>query len=356
MKRETSGQLSRRQILQRVGGLTAAALVGSVALTQAGTASAAVASSKRFDLTDPSEEWFREILLNETRILQSFAFDNTNKHLYTVQLVQGGRILPGETRAYTGTERDTSGDLCITRLDWQGYIIGRMYLKGFGHGVSIGVEPSGNSAYLWTETNALADSNNDGYGTKIARFKFANGTVVQSDSQQVTRFDPVPGSDHNTVAVDPVNNRIAHRYRVNGTTWKYSLYDLATFKAGTFTALATITQPSVLTGPTFQGYTTMGQYLYTLDGTAYTYDSNGNQTSTSNTYVTSIDWNTGTVFERRLSNAGQSLFYREPEGLAVQIPDTSTPTVARLFLGLGSEESLTQTDKKASFYYKDLLV
>ncbi|MEU0004733.1 twin-arginine translocation signal domain-containing protein [Streptomyces sp. NPDC006314] len=356
MKRETPGHLSRRQVLRRAGGLTAAALVGSAALTQAGTASAAVAASKRFDLTDPSDEWFREIPLNETRILQSFAFDNTNKHLYTAQLVQDGRVLPGETRTYTGTERATNGDLCITRLDWQGYIIGRMYLKGFGHGVSIGVEPSGNSAYLWTESDSVPDSKNNGYGTKIARFKFANGAVIRPDSPQVTRYTPVAGSDHNTVAIDPVTNRIAHRYRINGTTWKYSLYDLATFKAGTFTPLATITQPSVLTGPTFQGYTSMGQYLYTLDGDAYTYDDTGKQTSTGNTYVTSIDWNTGTVYERRQSKAGESLFYREPEGLAIQIPDMSTPTVARLHLGFGSEESLSQTDKKASFYYKDLLV
>ncbi|MFG2355541.1 Tat pathway signal sequence domain protein [Streptomyces sp. NPDC048521] len=326
-----------------------------MALTQAGTASAAVAASKRFDLTDPSDEWFREILLNETRILQSFAFDNANKHLYTAQLVQGGRVLPGETQAVSGTDRSKNGDLCITRLDWQGYIIGRMYLKGFGHGVSIGVEPSGNSAYLWTECDSVPDSENNGYGTKIARFKFANGTVIQPDSPQVTRYTPVPGSDHNTVAIDPVTNRIVHRHRISGT-WKYSLYDLATFKAGTFTPLATVTQPSVLTGPTFQGYTSMGQYLYTLDGTAYTYDADGNRTSTSNTYVTSIDWNTGTVYERRLSKAGESLFYREPEGLAIQIPDTGTPTVARLHLGFGSEESLSRTDKKASFYYKDLLV
>ncbi|MFI0813301.1 phage baseplate protein [Streptomyces echinatus] len=355
MKRETPSHLSRRQILQRVGGLAAAAVTGSVALAQTGTASAAVAASKRFDLTDSSDEWFREILLNERRILQSFAFDNTNKHLYTAQLVQGGRMLAGESQAYTDGERSKNGDLCVTRLDWQGSIIGRMYLKGFGHGVSIGVEPSGSSAYLWTESDSVPDSQNNGYGTKIARFKFANGTVIRPDSPQVTRYTPVADSDHNSVAIDPVTNRIVHRYRANGTTWKFSLYDLASFKAGTFTPLATITQPSVLTGPTFQGYTSMGQYLYTLDGDAYSYDENGVQTSTSNTYVTSIDWN-GTVYERRLSNAGKSLFYREPEGLAIQIPDTSHPTAARLHLGFGSEESLSRTDKKATFYYKDLLV
>ncbi|WP_435212203.1 phage baseplate protein [Streptomyces sp. bgisy034] len=354
MNGETSGP-SRRQVLRRAGGLTAAALTGSLVLTQAGTASAAVPASQRFDLTDGSDKWLREILLSETRILQSFAFDNTNKHLYTAQLVQAGRILPGETRTYTGTERSTNGDLCITRLDWQGYIIGRMYLKGFGHGVSIGVEPSGNSAYLWTETESVPDSQNNGYGTKVARFKFANGAVLQPDSFQVTRFDPVPGSDHNTVAVDPVNNRLVHRHRINGA-WQFSLYDLATFKAGTFTPLATIPQPDVLTGKTFQGYTSLGQYLYLLDGTAYTYDASGNQTSQSNTYLTSVDWNTGIVYERRWSNAAYSLFYREPEGLAVQIPDLANPGALRLHIGFGSEESLSQTDKKATFYYKDLLV
>ncbi|MFJ7048345.1 Tat pathway signal sequence domain protein [Streptomyces sp. JV178] len=350
-----TGRPSRRQILKRAVGLGGVALLGSAVLAGAGSAAAAVASSKRFDLTDASDEWFREILLQDVRILQSFSFDNANKHLYTVQLVQAGRQLPGESRTFTGTERETNGDLCVTRLDWQGYIIGRMYLRGFGHGVSIAAEPSGNSAYLWTETNALADSQNVGYGTKIARFKFANGAVLTPDSHLVSVYDPVPGSDHNTVAIDPVNNRIAHRHRVSGT-WKYSLYDLAAFKARTFTPLATLTQPAVLTGPTFQGYASLGQYLYTLDGTAYTYDSAGNRTSESNTYLTAIDWNTGTVVQRSLSKAGESLYYREPEGLAVQIPDTANPAAARLHIGFGSQESKALPDKKASFYYKDLLV
>lgn len=331
-----------------------AALLGAAA-NQLRAEAATVASSKRFDLTAGSHEWLREIPLNETRIMQSFAFDNTNRHLYTAQLIQGGRILTGETRACTAAERATNGDLCITRLDWNGLILGRMYLKGFGHGVSIGVEPSGSGACLWTETDSVPDSLNEGHGTKVARFMFANGAVIQPDSYPVTRFDPVPGSDHNTVAVDPVTDRLVHRYRIDDA-WNFGLYDLTSFKAGTFTPLATLAQPPVLSGVTFQGYTSMGQYLYTLDGTSYAYDADGNQTSTSNTYLTSVDWNTGIVQERRLSNAGQSLFYREPEGLAIQIPDSADPTAARLFLGFGSEVSLSDTGKKASFYDKDLLV
>ncbi|MCX5009199.1 Tat pathway signal sequence domain protein [Streptomyces sp. NBC_00638] len=343
--------LSRRQWLRwAAAGLgTAAVGTGALALSGGRALAAGVPTSQRFDLTDASDELFREIWLQEDRVLQSFSFDNTNKHLYTVNLVRAGRQLPGETRTYTGTERSAQGDLCVTRLDWAGNIIGRMYLLGFGHGVSIAVEPSGNSAYLWTEVEAAApDSNGDAYGTKIARFKFANGTVLSKDSSALTKYSPVAGSTNTTVAIDPVNNRLVHRHRVS-STWKYSLYDLSAFKAGTFTALATVTQPTGL--GTFQGYTTLGQYLYLLDGTAYS----STNTDPGNTYQTIVDWNTGTQVDRRLTGAGASLSYREPEGLAIQIPDTATPTQARLVTGFASGADST-APKQASFYYKDKLI
>lgn len=104
-----------------------------------------------------------------------------------MSLVDGGRQLPGESRPYTGDERARYGDLCVTRLDWTGAIIGRMYLKGFGHGVSVAAEPSGNSAYLWTETDSVEAANpsyptdpskNVGWGSRLCRFKFANGAVL----------------------------------------------------------------------------------------------------------------------------------------------------------------------------------
>ncbi|MFF7854213.1 hypothetical protein [Streptomyces sp. NPDC007904] len=40
----------------------------------------------------------------------------------------------------------------------------------------------------------------------------------------------------------------------------------------------------------------------------------------------------------------------------MQIPDTADPAAVRLHIGLGSMESLTDTDKKAHFSSKDLLV
>ncbi|QNP73285.1 Tat pathway signal sequence domain protein [Streptomyces roseirectus] len=326
--------MNRRRIL-----LAATAL----ALTPAGRASAAVPATPRLDLTATTGPWLREITLSETRVPQSFAFDNTNKRLYTAQLTQGGRILAGESAAVSGADRSRNGDLCVTRLDWRGTVTGRMYLKGFGHGVSIGAEPVGTSTYLWTETDAVPDSQGNGYGTRVARFRFTDGAVLTTGSTSLVRHDPVPGSDHNTVALDPVHSRIAHRRRADGV-WTYALYDLVTFKAGVFEPLATLTQPDVLTGPTFQGYATLGRHLYTLDGTALS----------DNVHLTAVDWNTGAVLERQLTDAGGELFYREPEGMAIQIPDATSP--ARLHFGLASEESLTQTDKKASFYYTDTTV
>ncbi|MGW5197692.1 phage baseplate protein [Streptomyces spiralis] len=346
---------SRRQLLKWGGGLVGVGAFGSVMLTSSSASAAAVTSSKHFDLTAASTMFLREIDLQETRVLQSFAFDNTNKHLYTAQLVQGGRELPGETQFYDGAARAAQGDLCITRLDWGGNEIGRMYLKGFGHGVSIAVEPSGNSAYLWTECDVDMTKNPDGsgnrYGTKIARFKFANGAVLTTASAALTKYTPVAGSTNTTVAIDPANSRIAHRYNLNGT-WKYALYDLATFKSGG-SPLTTITQVSDLTGVTFQGYTTYGQYLYTIDGTAY--GTSGSVEGTGNTYITCVDWNTGTKVDRQLTKAGSSLSYREPEGLAVQIPDTSNMAAVRLHMGFASGADAS-APKQASFYYKDVLV
>ncbi|MFF0045204.1 Tat pathway signal sequence domain protein [Streptomyces sp. NBC_01620] len=364
MGSETSGSstVNRRQLLKwAVGALGVAGIGTAAVVATGGTADAAVASSKRFDLTDPSDMLFREILLQETRVLQSFSFDNTNKHLYTASLVQGGRQLPGESRAYTGDERAKYGDLCITRLDLTGAEIGRMYLKGFGHGVSIAVEPSGNSAYLWTETSSVEapdpnypndPSKNIGWGSKIGRFKFANGSVLTADSSKVTTFSPVAGADRTTIAIDPVNKRLAVRYRLSGA-FQFGLYDLTAFTAGTYTQLAHVMQPTdIANPPSFQGFTTFGQYLYLLEGEAYS----ASNPDPGNTYQSVIDWNTGTRADRRLSAAGSSLAYREPEGLAIQIPDTAKPTEARLVTGFASTTSATDSNKKASFYYKDALI
>ncbi|MFD8735646.1 hypothetical protein ACFV06_12040 [Streptomyces sp. NPDC059618] len=49
-----------------------------------------------------------------------------------------------------------------------------------------------------------------------------------------------------------------------------------------------------------------------------------------NTSITSVDWNTGTVTEQKLSKAGYTLFCREPEGTVFQIPNRNNPQALRL--------------------------
>ncbi|WP_240103836.1 Tat pathway signal sequence domain protein [Streptomyces sp. MUM 16J] len=361
--------LNRRQIL-RMAGAAGVAAVPAVAVGVAQgvtrarrastTAPGSVTASKRFDLTAPSTMLLREVWLGGTRVLQSFAFDNTRGHLFTVQLVDGGLELPGETQTFSGSDRTADGDLCVTRLDLSGEILGTMYLRGFGHGVQIGVESTGSGSYLWTESHSVrtleADGSYTGWGDRLARFEFANGTVLTPDSPAVAQHTLEAGVDRTTCAIDPVTNRIAVRCRVSGA-YRYRLYDLADFTSGGRTALADVAQPADLQpgySDTFQGFASYGSSLYLLAGTAYGTD--GSVSPNGNTYVTCVDWNTGSVTEQELTKAGYSLPYREPEGMAIQIPDPASPQAVRLCMGFASTASDTDSRKKASVYYKDALV
>ncbi|WP_432137431.1 MULTISPECIES: phage baseplate protein [unclassified Streptomyces] len=317
-------------------------------------------ASKRFDLTAPSSMLLREVPLAGTRVLQSFAFDNAAGHVFTVQLVDGGLRLPGETRTYSGSDRTANGDLCLTRLDLSGRILGTMYLRGFGHGVQIGVESTASGSYLWTETHSVRTQNADGtysgWGDRLARFRFQNGSVLTADSPAVTQYQLESGVDRTTVATDPVNNRLAVRCRTGGA-FRYRLYDLADFKAGGRTPLADVPQPADLMPDhpdTFQGFASHGSHLYLLAGTQYGKD--GSVSPYGNTFITCVDWNTGAVVEQKLTRAGYSLPYREPEGMAIQVPDPADPLAVRLCSGFASVTSDTDSRKRASIYYKEALV
>lgn len=365
--------LDRRQLLRLGAASAGVAAVPAIAIAstrladrasdtehEKATTPGAVTATKRFDLDDGSDVLVREVGLAGTRVLQSFAFDNARGHLFTVQLMDGGLRLPGESRTYSGAERDANGDLCLTRLDTSGRILGTMYLRGFGHGVQIGVESTNSGSFLWTETEAVPTTNAnggvDGWGSRLARFKFANGTILTPGSPALTQHSLESGVDRTTVALDPVHSRLTVRCRVGGA-FRYRLYDLAAFKSGGRTALADVVQPADLQpGYTdvFQGFTTFGSYLYLLAGSQY--GANGSVSPDGNTFITCVDWNTGGVVEQKLTKAGYSLPYREPEGMAIQVPNPANPQAVRLCSGFGSVTSATDDRKKASIYYKDLLI
>ena len=177
--------MSLDSVLSRRALLLGAAGAGALAVP--GTAHAAVPPSKRFDLTTPSPTLlWRRPLRSGTWIMQSFAWDDTRQEIYFVQVEAGSK----------------SGDLVVTRTTATGRHLGWMALRGFGHGVAIGVEPYKGAVYLWTESKADPKS---GFGTRIARFKFVNGKTIKPTSAGVLDRTPkLPNLKKNPQpAIDP---------------------------------------------------------------------------------------------------------------------------------------------------------
>jgi hypothetical protein len=335
-------------MLHTAGGLVAGAALGGLASRSAsaapgaraegatdaavgadvGIAASPLALSQRINLGDDSTELIREKALHRASVIQSFAIDNVNRHIYAAQLTDAA-----------------AGDLCVTKLDMAGNELGYMYLTGFGHGVQIGVEPAGTSAYLWTETDSVSER-----GTKLARFKFVSGTTLDNGSSGLEKHAPVPGSTVNTCTIDPTTNRLILRYSLNGQMM-FRVYNLADVKARNYTPLVEVPEPYIVGNmpQPFQGYAVIGRFLYMLEGSAY-----GNDNSVypeGNTYVTCLDLNTGTIVDRQHTRAGWSLDYREPEGMGVHLPNLSDPSTARLCFGFASGGAGA---RKASIFYKDL--
>lgn len=329
-----------RRTLLRAAGLTGAL----AALSGAGLD----APARRFDLAAPGKPLWQSKPLHNKTVMQSLAFDNTNGRGYVVQLMAGGQQLPGESAPVSGAARSKAGDLCLTQLDLAGNETGHMFLKGFGHGVQIGAEPVGSSAFLWTEVDSFPDDGVSGWGTRLARFRFDNGAILTPDSEEVRRLQPVPGSDRTTCGVDPDAGQLVMRHRVGGS-FRYALYDLESLCSNDFTPLATVAQPAL--SYSFQGYASYGGYLYLLEGSSY--GSTGSQPPTGNTHLTCVDWSTGAVVDRRLVLDGAELPFREPEGLAIQL---AGPSAVRLCFGFATTTSPTDTSKLANVYYKDVLI
>lgn len=330
---------ARRRLLIGVSAVTVAgsALVAAVAPASGGgtaTTVAAAAGQERFALTAPSTRLLKNAGLTGARVPQSFAFDNTHHRIYVVQLLPGA---------------DSRGDLYLTQLDWSGKKLGHMTLKGFGHGVSIGLELKGSTPYLWTEVDA--DTAN-GRGRHIGRFAYAAGRTLTNTSSGLEKFDLVPGASTETVSIDQAHDQVILRYFKGGP--HYAVFDLARFEAThTFTRVYPndVAEPAWMGKPDFQGYTAYGRYLYLLQGTAY--GSGNPRSGHGNASLTSVDLATGEVVEPQVrTEAGYGLYYREPEGMAVQIVGGAP----RLCIGFASTATATSTTKLLSIYYKTKLV
>lgn len=369
----------------------AGALTAATVSLGAGTASAAaypapgsalLVPSPRLDLNSASNNWIREKATKDATIIQSFGYDNANRHIYLVQVTQGGLKLAGESAPVSSANRNLHGDLTVTKWDMSGNVLGYMYLRGFGHGMSIGVEPVGGSAYLWTEVDAVALSDGTSRGRRLARFPFVNGRVLDSTSADLTTYTPVPGSTVNTASVDPVYGRLVVRFQDTDGIKKYQVHDLDLARLGIWSEpLAAIDEPDITAVPGWplttyghpflQGYVVVGRYLYMLHGNSYgsTEKINGqnvviSQPNVGNTFISSVDLTTGAFSPAPPSPfnvnvnpcytaAAYTLDYREPEGLGVYIPDLAQPGVFSIGMGFASGP---EGARLASIYGKSDLI
>ena len=350
--------MSRRNFIR-----TGATVAGGLALGGVLPSPAEAAATAPLPVDSDALKWFAEpVPLASASVMQSFAVDNVNRHIYTAQRL--------------ASSTDTSGDITITKLSLSnGSKVDPVWihLRGFGHAAGLGVVPfdaeQGGGAMIWIETSVESDSNRSpyggatGYGTKIARLHMGGSTGFQQnadvhaltadndpDGPYYDVFDPRPDFGQKSIAVDVPNSKISLRYHTDSDTIVHEQFKLGDFIQHIYSdpANKTTLDYSVFTSrfpednpPVFQGHTTFGEYFYMLTGKA----------NTNNQRLWSFKWANITnppPYDVALSQAGSGFSYHEPEGMSVVT--AADGSGARLMFGVATGESGA---RKAMFYYKE---
>ncbi|MET9323504.1 hypothetical protein ABZX75_25430 [Streptomyces sp. NPDC003038] len=377
-----TGPVSRRGLIRLGGGAAAGLVLGGVGASAAraattltdGTALAtALPVSKAFDLSDGASALFMHEQAWCPTVMQCAGFDHINKHWYVSQVMYN----PADGVSYD--TRKLEGDIAITKLSEDGSTkLGRMYLRGFGHGAQIGIEATaaGAAPYIWIEYDSEPNSKNAGFGTKLCRIKYAGAPAGASprsfhwdDAADRTAMnfkdrtpDPLklPGAGTTLTSPRPVvdmqHRRLLVRFNRNEQL-QCAVWDLDTAVGAPLGAplhhFADLPTPK----PAYdrQGFCLYGSYMYMLEGTEYTDGGPTDTTDVGTTYITRVDLNTG-VYERFLTRALKSLVHREPEGMNIMlVPAPARPGsfLPRLTFGFASGVS---GDRRVNIAYKDALV
>lgn len=286
--------------------------------------------AKQFDIKSEPQKVLHETSVKDDTVLQSFAFDNVNGHIYVLQVMGGGQKLADEEVLASWDKRSLQGDLTLTKLDLEGNQLGYMHLKGFGHGVSMGIEMEGKEPYIWMETDAI-DDGTSGWGNKLTRLSFEDGALINAESDDLEKYEPIPGATNTTVNIDQAYELLTMRYRLDGA-FRYAVYPLEDFKEGIYEPIYDVAQPKDI--DTFQGFASYGYYLYLLEGNEFKEDD-----QKGNTYITTIDLEDEEVLDKQFIDAALDLPFREPEGMAIAIPNPKKPHIATLNFGFASTYS-----------------
>ncbi|WP_329124307.1 phage baseplate protein [Streptomyces sp. NBC_01465] len=310
--------VSRRTLLLAGGGSAAALVTGGVAATALITDQSppkAGSPAGVFDIAAASR-LLSPTPLHEVSGPQALAFDDTRGHLYTLQGIPGGVRLAGESRPRSSSQRRLHGDMCVSRLSRSGELLAHMYLRGFGHGISLGIEPSGAQVELWVESRADPRT---GYGRSVARVPFRDRTVLDSSAPSVRHHSPLPGSHTVHPALDLSGRRVLVSHWT-GRQHRYAVYPMDDFLAGRYRPSHTVLDTVRRKGEPLQGCALHGDFIYQLTGNPYTDEDGDNPPSAGgNTYLSAIALRTGKPAGRRRVTVAPTLPFREPEGLAVRL-------------------------------------
>jgi hypothetical protein len=347
---------SRRGLLRGGTGLAAAGALGAAGvLAAAGPAAADLPSTEAFVLSGGGGQAFwRKTLYETSWAMQSFAYDNVNGHIYFAQHRPGDNENDSDNGIHLG-------DIWIVRTDLAGNVLGTMALHQFGHGSSMGVEPTGagSAPYLWIEGDNynVAKGAYEDSGYRLTRFRYTEGiTLTYGNPSVIPIQDRTPTIDTYAglprPAIDPVNNMLLVRYATQSTSpnpWRLVVFTLEDAAAGRLSqdyrkaerALPTNAQLKIPDDAAYQGVTLYGEYAYLLYGK-----------SGGPSYLAAVSMNGSGEQHGEVYNttAGESIPGREPQGCAIWV-DSGQPRLAFGFSG----KTGTTTDPSfdASLFYKN---
>ncbi|MFE2626110.1 signaling protein, partial [Streptomyces caelestis] len=245
----TRNHLSRRAVLLAGGGTAIAATGGVLTWVSGRQNRVPTPATVGLFAVDEAVALLPPSPLRTVSGPQSFAFDAAGDRVYALQVMADGLRLPDEEEPVSGHDRKMAGDMCVSVLSLSGRAAGHMYLRGFGHGVSMGVESSGEDVLLWVESDV---DERTGYGRAVARVPFRDGAVLDSSSSAVRHHRPLPGSRQLHPAFDPVDGRVLVSHWV-GEAHHYAVYRTDDFLDGRYEPLHTVADGALRDGEWVQG-------------------------------------------------------------------------------------------------------
>lgn len=266
-----------------------------------------------FDVRNKKASTFLDNISNTSvKVTQSFAIDFVNNHIYATQV----------------EDDNTTGNIILSKIDFNGKVLGKMYLKAFGHGNQIGIDRIDGTTKIWVECDGAIASGGSFFGKKVCRFEFINNKTCYNHEGNVYSLAP-SDSEYVFVAVNEESDRLGIRYKQNGKFY-FEVYSLRSVLNNTPQLLAKILRPSTIETSSKspnQGFALHANMIYNYEGFSYDQTDNKN-----NIKISCIDFKGNVLYSQYITHA-PNLSYREPEGLFFRQVDE---TIFELYFGITS--------------------